>query len=127
MQVYVYIMTYSKIVSNEVFGQCQSDRVYLDGINDIDKCLQDRLVRKNKNKPDKVQQPNPILQDVFGDFICSLLSDMKHTWSPYGFMDTYTSDIVTDMFDIVKANVQVRDIEDDEGDDGVTTDFEQQH
>ena len=86
--------------------------IVLDKLDDVDAYLTKVQTRQLSRKP-----INPVLQDVFGDFTCSVLSHMKQHWELYGFLDLYDNKHVSDMFDIVKASVQVRIVEDGDEDD----------
>ena len=106
-------MTYSKIVSNEVFGESLSNHVVLKSLGELDEYLEaaKRVCNERENVP-----INPVLQDVFGDVVCGLLQEMQERGSDYGFMNMYSCSTIG-MLDIVKAHVQMRQIEEDDRDD----------
>ena len=54
-------------------------------------------------------QVGTTFQDIFGDFVCGILHNIKDFWSEYGFMDMPLDDrvVVDGMFSIVKSNIHL--------------------
>ena len=107
-------MSFSDIANHLVSVPVEREFTVLRSLDDIDDYYYPTLTPRHTSYKQikRKQLTNPLLQDIFGDFICGIVSCMHDYWSQSGFMNKVDRQVAaSDVLDILKHLTVVEEIE----------------